>query len=545
MDLTDFTIASRLVGEMSTSTADLTRIAQYHASLRSLVATHPQADLALLNWLDALGDPGLSAIVADRKAELRAAEPVSMPPQEASELLSTLGPVTTPTADPKKKSMIGLVVLVVVLVLALVAAGFFVFSDWFSQGETPSTPSPSPTASTIPTPYPTENPEPGWIRSLCGSDWDIFKDVAVAGNGSIVAIGLSYSSDYDFSSLSDTGDRNGIAVVYDSQGEFVSMGFADSDRYHAVASGADGTIVIVGESLNDAGDHVPSITKYDQYASSILWTRVEFEGWEGELQYLDAVAVDERGFITVLGFNNSYHRFIAQVDPDGNPQWFKQIDTKGPADRILTTKWNDIVLVGSIDWDPEPGQYSSAALVTMFNPDGDELWEKTYAEYGFEAFTGITASRNGFIVYGYHVTRDSQTPPHFWKPYLVEIDASGEVLWTKQYDWDGGAGSMLFNDVTVTSDGRIIAVGWAEADEGEFRTWNEDLNFPIDAIVAQFSSAGELEKTTVYGGHSDDQFYGVVSISSGVIAVGSTLSGDGNLPPTCGSADPVIISIEL
>ncbi|MCL2784107.1 MAG: hypothetical protein FWD55_01465 [Propionibacteriaceae bacterium] len=69
MNLNDFATASQLVGDLTCSPATLTRIAQYHPSLRKLVATHPNTDPAIFDWLAALGDTELTRIIAERRSQ--------------------------------------------------------------------------------------------------------------------------------------------------------------------------------------------------------------------------------------------------------------------------------------------------------------------------------------------------------------------------------------------------------------------------------------------------------------------------------------------
>jgi len=67
-DMTDLATAASAIIDPATSAADLAIIAEVHPSLRTAIALHPAAYPGLLDWLDALGDPVLSAAVASRRA---------------------------------------------------------------------------------------------------------------------------------------------------------------------------------------------------------------------------------------------------------------------------------------------------------------------------------------------------------------------------------------------------------------------------------------------------------------------------------------------
>ena len=67
-DMTDVTVAARALADPLTPAANLADIAQAHPSLRSSVALHPNVYPGLLDYLDMLGDPVVSAAVATRRA---------------------------------------------------------------------------------------------------------------------------------------------------------------------------------------------------------------------------------------------------------------------------------------------------------------------------------------------------------------------------------------------------------------------------------------------------------------------------------------------
>ncbi|WP_115728083.1 variant leucine-rich repeat-containing protein [Actinomyces culturomici] len=66
------------VADPTTSAGDLRLIAYYRPELRARVAAHPNAYPGLLDWLDVLGDPEVSAAVAARRAADMPPEPVAI-----------------------------------------------------------------------------------------------------------------------------------------------------------------------------------------------------------------------------------------------------------------------------------------------------------------------------------------------------------------------------------------------------------------------------------------------------------------------------------
>ena len=87
------------------------------------------------------------------------------------------------------------------------------------------------------------------------------------------------------------------------------------------------------------------------------------------------------------------------------------------------------------------------------NSDGDTSWTRTYGGIGYEWGAGVQQTTDGgYIIAG-------QTPAFGaggFDAYLVKIDASGNIEWTKTY---GGTGSDHGTSVQQTSDGGYIITG--------------------------------------------------------------------------------------
>ncbi len=87
------------------------------------------------------------------------------------------------------------------------------------------------------------------------------------------------------------------------------------------------------------------------------------------------------------------------------------------------------------------------------NTDGDTLWTKTYGGIGYEWGASIQhTTDDGYIICG-------QTPAFGaggFDAYLVKLNASGEITWTKTY---GGSGQEIGLTVQQTADGGFLLSG--------------------------------------------------------------------------------------
>lgn len=98
-DLTDPTAAAAALADPATTAIDLSLIAQHHPHLRAQVAMHPAAYPGLLDWLESLGDPTLSAAVAARRDADHPA-PAAAPAVGSGPIpFAQLGPDFAPVAE--------------------------------------------------------------------------------------------------------------------------------------------------------------------------------------------------------------------------------------------------------------------------------------------------------------------------------------------------------------------------------------------------------------------------------------------------------------
>ncbi len=103
----------------------------------------------------------------------------------------------------------------------------------------------------------------------------------------------------------------------------------------------------------------------------------------------------------------------------------------------------------------------------------------------------------------------------------------------------GGSSSDYFNDVAVTSDGGIIAVGYTDSADGDFPIKPDNLSNQGDAVIAKFAADGTLAWAKTLGGSYDDAFNGVaITPDNGVIVVGRTDSTDGDFAAKPDNVDP-------
>jgi len=376
-----------------------------------------------------------------------------------------------------------------------------------------------------------------WRVGLCGSEDDWFSSVAISGAGSVIAAGVSNSTDGSFEGLSrGAQQRGGFTAVVDRAGEALLQ--RGSSFIQDVKAAPDGTVVAVGDALT--GGAAATVTAFDGAGNTLWHTRVDqFTSFRG-------VDIGQDGSIVVWGVADVpgdpdlTHLVLAQFTPDGKLVWSKNYgdvrESIGMPAGVAVDADGIIYLVGSKEILGSSASDPSDAMVSKFSPQGDLVWTKTIGGDGLDRFQAAVIDPNGHVVavgttcstYGDLSSGDTCTA------VLVEISQNGnmESYWNYHSMF-----ATEFFDIAATPDGGYAIVG---------EIGNDDK----DAAVVKVRGLDELHGPDffvwqkIFGGRGDDVFRSVGVDADGIIvAAGSTTSVDGSLPPSHGGMDAVMIRL--
>jgi hypothetical protein len=148
-------------------------------------------------------------------------------------------------------------------------------------------------------------------------------------------------------------------------------------------------------------------------------------------------------------------------------------------------------------------------FVVKLDSSGNVQWTKTIGGSDWdEAYSIIQSSDGGYVVAG--ETRSFGAGD--WDIYVVKLDSSGNVQWTKTIggsDWDGA------NSIIQSSDGGYAVAGGT-------------LSFgagSADIYVVKLDSGGNVQWTKTIGGSSSDEAYSITQSSDGgYVVAGYTYS---------------------
>ncbi|MCL2651865.1 MAG: hypothetical protein FWD60_12705, partial [Candidatus Azobacteroides sp.] len=233
--------------------------------------------------------------------------------------------------------------------------------------------------------------------------------------------------------------------------------------------------------------------------------------------------------VQVNGNNAYYDAIIVKYDNYGNVAWKKNFGGSSSDTFQGVTKVSDGIIAvgyswafGDGDWTGVTGNGNGDAIIVKFDNNGNVVWKKNFGGSGDDRYFSVTTVSDGIIAvgtseYGSFGTGDwvGVTGKKDNDAIIVKYDFNGNVLWKNNY---GTPALDIFYSVTAVSDG-VIAVGYMS-----YRMYMGTIQ-PDDAIIVKFDNAGNLVWDKTLEGSALDDYYGITTVSDGVIAVGYSDSG--------------------
>ncbi|MFW6072389.1 MAG: hypothetical protein ACOC6U_02690 [Thermoplasmatota archaeon] len=188
--------------------------------------------------------------------------------------------------------------------------------------------------------------------------------------------------------------------------------------------------------------------------------RVEWEktfGGDDKESAYQIIQTDDGGYL-VIGDTESYGAgkedfWILKLSAKGSIEWNKTYGGEGyeePDYAIQTTDGG--YAVGGHTTSYSDG--SKDGWIIKIDSNGELQWDKHYGGAGNEVFHFIDQTENGdYIVLGYTSSFGDQD-----KMWYLKLDKNGEIHQNKTFGGDLGG----FNDATKTKDGRFVLTGWYE-----------------------------------------------------------------------------------
>jgi hypothetical protein len=285
-----------------------------------------------------------------------------------------------------------------------------------------------------------------WTRNIGGEDDDAGCSIIKTSDGGYAVAGWTKSF--------GAGEGDIYVVKLDGSGNIQwtrTIGGGDFEEGYSIIQTSDGGYAVAGYTKSFGAKY------YDVYvvkldgSGNIQWTRT-IGGTDWDKGY--SIIQTSDGGYAVAGFTSSFGAgkwdvYVVKLDGSGNIQWTRTI--------------------GGVDWDEgysiiqtSDGGYAVAGKTKSFGAGNDDVyvvkldgsgnirWTRTIGgENNDEGHSIIQTSDGGYAVAGF----TSSFGAGKWDVYVVKLDGSGNIQWTRIIG--GGVGRSLIQ----TSDGGYAVAG--------------------------------------------------------------------------------------
>ena len=243
---------------------------------------------------------------------------------------------------------------------------------------------------------------------------------------------------------------------------------------HCVANDHDG-VVIAGSFASGNGNGLEGIflAKVDTSGNQV-WRHTYNDSSPVQRGH-DVVKASDGGF-GIIGMSQLLDPkndiYLIKTDSEGEMLWseYYDFDAIDVGKTLLPTSDGGFLLAGRTSGDveqlPVPASVFDIILVKV-DADGAIQWSNTF-DAGFMRQEGssdiIQTSDMGYLILGY-----SSTPDAGFRPYLIRLDTSGQILWEKLVFFEEFTSFLPFS-ICETSDGNFIISGFSKDSDGLFET---------------------------------------------------------------------------
>jgi arginine repressor len=335
-----------------------------------------------------------------------------------------------------------------------------------------------------------------FAKTIGGSSDDFANSIIQSSDGGYVVAGGTYSF--------GAGKADIYVVKLDSSGNVIwtkTIGGSSDDAAYSIIQSSDGGYVLAGWTLSfGAGSYDIYVVKLDS-SGNVLWTKTI--GGSSDDRAYSIIQSSDGGYV-LAGYTwsfgaGSYDIYVVKLDSSGNVLWTKTIGGSSAAEvanSIIQSSDGGYVVAGYT----ESSLASVDIYVVKLDSSGNVLWTKTIggSDHDF-AYSIIQSSDGGYVVAG-----------SYGDIYVVKLDSSGNVIWTKTI---GGSSSDGAYSIIQSSDGGYVVAGYTESFGAAYG----------DIYVVKLDSSGNVIWTKTIGGSDTDTANSIIQSSDGgYVVAGAT-----------------------
>lgn len=300
------------------------------------------------------------------------------------------------------------------------------------------------------------------------------------GDGAFIAAGRSYSE-----------DSMGLSLVgFDDDGSIrwnrTHGTYRDVRRVSVEPAPNGGVFVVTGLRQSEEGERTGTVLRFSSGG--------EFEAEQtfADLSQVSKIRREADGTYVLIGYRSDGGEnstpVVVKLDERGDTQWSHSLSGSHDVyDIALTESDQHRYLASSASGDPE--SYGGTPVLTAITGAGRRAWQQSYdpAVAGRPSSEAVPTSIVRLDSDRYVVCCSLLGLPV--RPWLLEIDAQGEVSWSNVYPNDQSRG---INDALRDSGGDVLVAGFKSVFS------NADNNYDSDetggAWAAKFSTESSEER---------------------------------------------------
>lgn len=344
------------------------------------------------------------------------------------------------------------------------------------------------------------DPDLDWMYYVGGTDLDSGSGVACDSDGNVLAVGQTFSEDFDGRLNDHHGGHDDAFVLKTSpDGQLLWMTY-------------------LGGSDSDYGVDV-AVDSFDRVLMTGRTTSSDFVGRINESHGGDSDG------------------FVAKLSPEGQLLWMRYLGGSGneAAGYLALTQSDDVLLAGgtsSTDFEGRIGPYlggAQDAFVLKLDGDGNLQWMSYLGGTEWDGGFDVTLDADGAVlIAGRTASSDfaGRTNSYYGGAndmFVARVDQTGAL---QRMAFVGGSGDDWGRDVKSNADGEVFLSGITGSNDfvGRINTYHGGFT---DASISRLTPLFEVQWTTYLGGTDKDSILSAVIDTDGhIIATGQSESQD-------------------
>jgi hypothetical protein len=417
-----------------------------------------------------------------------------------------------------------------------------------------------------------ENPaiittETAFVKTFGGSKNDVIQSVVSTLDGGYATFGYTQSNDFDI--INKTNESFDFWLMKFSSDDTLlwskTFGGSDDDRGYDITTTSEGGFALLGFSKSTDGDVFKNAGNQDFWILKITadghisWQKTF--GYAGSDSGTTLVQTSDNGYLLTgvldVTASNGQGNSKATQKHAGGDVWAIKLNSFGALEwrkyyggsftdtpfGAIETSDNEYIIAASSDSEDfnisnNKGSYDFWIL--KIASDGNLIWEKSFGGSEIDEARAISATNDGnFMIVGDTRSSDKDVSNNnggadLW---MLKIAPDGNLVWEKTI---GATSFDVARSIFKTDDFGFIIAGNSRSSDAGFTN-----NGQNDAWVLKVDANGNTVWQKFIGGSENDVLFDAVQLNNkSIIAVGESISANGDVPENKGFSDALIIKIK-